>query len=67
MPMALNYKPRYLFPFEPNKHYVLLQSPDDIAKLSFVDPGPYVKASIDLWNNYFKPYAAAKYLMQLIS
>lgn len=66
MPMALNYRPRYEFGFEPDKHYLLLKEPTDLAKLATIDPLPFVEASKYIWENYYRPEAAADYLMQLL-
>ena len=59
MPMALNYKPYYPFPFEANKHYVYLEKPEDIVKLNDIDPQPYADASTELYNQYFSVKGAS--------
>ena len=55
MPLALNYKPIYPFNFEPNKHYLYLEKPEDLEKLKTIDPAPYAKASARLFRKYFDP------------
>lgn len=67
IPMVLNYIPNYEYAFEPNKHFLYLEKPEDLARLKTEDPTPYARASSKLWNDYFKPKSAAKYLVDLIS
>jgi hypothetical protein len=67
MPLALNYDPEYPFPMEPNKHYVKLNSPDDLAKLRDINPKPFVEASKQLYNDHFSPKGMANTLLKIIS
>lgn len=67
MPLILNYRPKYDFPFEPNKHYLYFKSPSDLAKLQFIDPRPFSDASKYIWDNYYHPVAASKYLINALS
>lgn len=55
MPLALDYKPYYPFFFEPNKDYVFLEKPEDLEKLKDVDPEPYARRSVELYNRYYDP------------
>lgn len=66
MPLALNYIPHYEYPFVPNRHFLYLKEPDDLKRLKFEDPRPYARASKELWDKYFKPESAARYLKRLI-
>lgn len=66
MPLVLNYCPTYDFSFEPNKHFLYLEKPEDLEKLEYINPEPYAKASEELWHKYFKPESAVSYLMELI-
>lgn len=53
MPLALNYKPEYPFPYNPNEHYVYLEKPSDISNLVDIDPQPYAEKSIEIYNKYY--------------
>lgn len=53
MPIALNYIPVYPFKYEPNKHYVYLEKPEDILRLSDIDPEPYAQKSLEIYNKYY--------------
>jgi hypothetical protein len=53
MPLALNYKPQYPFPYNPNEHYVYLENPKDINNLVDIDPKPYAEKSIEIYNKYY--------------
>lgn len=53
MPLVLNYKPEYPFPYNANEHYVYLEKPKDIEKLKDIDPEPYAKKSLDIYNRYY--------------
>lgn len=66
MPMVLNYIPNYEYEFEPDKHFLYLEHPDDLQKLRYLDPKPFAKKSLELWNNYLKPKSAGEYLIKLI-
>lgn len=66
MPMALNYIPHYEYEFNPNEHFLYLTKPEDLAKLRTVDPRPFAEKSKELWENYLRPEAAARYLLRLI-
>jgi hypothetical protein len=55
MPLALNYKPLYPFPFEPNYHYLYLEQPDHLNRLYEVDPQPYAERSLEIYKQYFSP------------
>lgn len=67
MPFVLNYCPRYDFPFEPNKHFVYLTKPEELATLATLDPTPFAQASKDIWDNYYQPDAAVRYLDFLLN
>ena len=62
VPMALNYWPECNFPFYPNEHFLFVESPRDLKKLMEVDPEPFHKQSEMLWNTYFRPDSASKWL-----
>jgi len=55
MPLALNYKPSYAFPFFPNIHYLYLDSPEMLDSLSEINPEPFAKRSKTLWKSYYCP------------
>jgi hypothetical protein len=65
LPLALNYHPEYNFPFHPNQHFYYMRTPDDLEKLTKVDPQPYHKRSKELWNTYFRPDMASKMLLRM--
>jgi hypothetical protein len=67
IPLVLNYIPEYPFEMIPNKHFVYIEKPEDMAKLRDIDPKPYSEASRFLWNNYFSPVGMAKTLIKLSS
>jgi hypothetical protein len=54
VPLALNYKPIYPFPFEPDVHYIYLRRKEDILKLKDIDPEPFAKISKEIGNKYIK-------------
>lgn len=62
IPLAMNYQPRYPFPFEPGVHYVKLETPEDLLKLRDINPKPYHEASRYLWNECLCPSAMVRYL-----
>jgi len=64
IPLALNYKPKYPFEFEPNKHYLYLEKPSDLEKLKTVDPKPYAESSMNLFKEYFNPEKVAYNLLK---
>ncbi len=66
MPMVLNYKPRYDFKFLPDKHYIYVQKPADLERLKHLDLSSFAEASNSIWENYYRPEAAADYLLQLL-
>jgi hypothetical protein len=55
MPLALNYRPWYPFPFEPNYHYLYLEKPHHLNRLYEVDPQPYAERSLEIYKQYFSP------------
>lgn len=63
MPMALNYRPVYPFPFEPDVHYAYMEKPDDLMALIDRNPIPFHTRSVQLWENYFRPDMAARLLL----
>jgi hypothetical protein len=66
MPLALNYDPYYEFPFNPGEHYFKIENPDSLGLLNSTDVSKYHKASIDLWDNYFRPDKAVKLILDQI-
>ncbi|CAK0760337.1 hypothetical protein CCP1ISM_90009 [Azospirillaceae bacterium] len=67
MPLVLNYRPKYDFPFEPNKHYLFMTNPNDLVRLRTLNHKPFADASKYIWENYYRPEAAAKYLISALS
>lgn len=53
MPLALNYKPEYPFPFEPGIDYVYLEKPSDLNHLDQIDPVPFSRRSRFNYEKYF--------------
>ena len=67
IPMALNYCPPYDYEFKPGKHFLHLQKPEDLALLATTDPIPFHLASKQLWDDYYEPNAAMRFLDYLIN
>jgi|GEM_PF-4143310 len=67
MPLVLNYQPHYPFLFEPDVHYVYVDSVEDVDKLYELDPQPFAEASRQLWRDYFSPQGMARTMAKLIS
>jgi hypothetical protein len=65
MPLAMNYEPKYPFPFEPGTHYHKIDKPEDLLTLKSVNPIRYGNQSRILWNNYFRPDKAVDLLMSM--
>jgi len=65
MPLALNYCPKCDFPFDPDEHFLHLKTVDDLEKLRHEDPEPFHKQSKMLWENYFRPDVASKWLCKI--
>lgn len=55
IPMALNYTPKYHFDFEPNYHYIYLETPNDFKKLLDEDPQPYSDRAWEIYSKYYSP------------
>jgi hypothetical protein len=66
MPMILNYIPEYPFPFYPNDHYVYIDSPKDLLSIKDIDPYPYAKKSLDIYNDYFSGLGSSKLFIKLV-
>lgn len=66
MPLALTYKPTYCFDMIPDHHYVLLNKPDDLEKLRYLDPEPYALAASQLYYDHFSAYGASKTLISIV-
>lgn len=66
MPLALNYKPCYPFPFYPGEHYLYLNNPIQLAVLDSIDPTNYAKKSRETWENYFSPKGMTNLLLEII-
>jgi len=66
VPLALNYKPIYPFPFEPGVHYFRLRRRKDILKLKDIDPEPFAKASKELGERYIKQEGYLDLMMRCI-
>lgn len=67
IPLALNYDPQYPFDMIPNKHFVKLDKPEDMAKLRDIDPKPFAQASRQLYYDHFSPYGMAKTLISIVN
>lgn len=66
IPLAMNYKPTYLFEMEPNKQFILINKPEDLAKLRDINPEPFAQASRQLYYDHFSDYGAAKTLIKIV-
>lgn len=66
IPLAMTYVPTYPFEMIPNKHFVLMKNPSDLIKLRDIDPMPYVKASKQLYDDYFSPIGMSNLLIKLV-
>jgi hypothetical protein len=66
MPLAMNYRPYYPFPFQEGEHFVYLSKPDDVHLLETLDPTPFSLASRSLWERYFTPAPMARLLVSLV-
>lgn len=66
MPLALNYKPHYPFPFEAGVHYFHLDSAEDIERLTLIDPEPYAIKAWHVYQHYWKPKSAAQLLLKMV-
>lgn len=67
MPLALNYKPEYPFPFEAGKHYVYVEKPENLMILKDIDPIPYAEASLETYNKYFSAKGSSEVFLELVS
>lgn len=67
MPLVLNYTPTYEFPMQPGVHFVLLNKPEDLASLRYIDPRPYAYMANELYNDHFSPFGMAKDLLKIVS
>lgn len=67
MPLALNYEPKYAFPFNPNEHYFKLNNPDDLNKMLATDPMKFSLKSKEIWENYFRPDKAVNWLINILN
>ncbi|CAK0748933.1 hypothetical protein CCP1ISM_3030002 [Azospirillaceae bacterium] len=67
MPLALNYEPKYGFPFNPDEHYFKLNTPDDLNKMLLTDPMRFSLKSKEIWENYFRPDKAVEWLVKLVN
>lgn len=67
MPIALNYKPEYPFPFEPGVDYVYLEKPEDLDSLYKIDPIPFSERSRLNYENYFSPQGIVETFEKLTS
>jgi hypothetical protein len=61
MPLVLNYKPEYPFPYNPDEHYVYLEKPSDIDKLIDLDPKPFAEKSVEIYNKYYSVESGGLY------
>lgn len=66
MPLAMNYVPSYAFDFIPDRHFVHLQKPEDLAKLRDIDPEPFADASKQLYREHFSPEGMANDLVTMV-
>ena len=66
VPLALNYQPHYEFEMRPGHEFVMLETPEDMAKLRDIDPTPYAEASTRLYEQRFSPVGAAKTLVEIL-
>lgn len=66
MPLAMNYRPCYPFPFLPGRDYVLLRKPSDIAALEDKDIEYYARRSKQIYEQYFSPRGMTRVLFHLI-
>ncbi|MCE9531548.1 MAG: hypothetical protein K8T89_10570 [Planctomycetes bacterium] len=66
MPLAMNYRPSYPFPFVEGTHYVYVDTPESVCKLDRIDPVPFAAASRRLWEEIYEPKAMASLLFRLI-
>lgn len=69
LPLALNYKPYYLFPFNEGDHYYYLSSPEslhDLVEMSSEKVKHYSRQSQLVWENYFSPRGIATYFKKIV-
>lgn len=67
MPLVLNYQPHYLFPFEPDRHYVYIERPEDLTeKLPGCDHREYAERSREVWRDHYCPAAVSRKLIELV-
>ena len=66
MPMALNYKPEYSFPFNAGEHYFYFENMEDLVKIKDVDPLPFHKKSVEAYDKWFSPKGSAEVLLDII-
>lgn len=68
MPLILNYKPEYPFPFEANKDYLYIEPRDfeALKHIDEIDPLPFHKASKRIYEKYFSKRGSAKCLLQIL-
>lgn len=67
MPFVLNYCPRYDFEFIPNKHFIYVTKPEDLAAIETIDLTHFAAASKQIWDDYYEPNAAVSYLDRLLN
>lgn len=66
IPLALNYKPEYPFPFIANEHYYYIENMEDVKNLKNIDPMPFHYKSLEVYDKYFSPKGNADILLNIL-
>ena len=66
MPLALNYQPHYPFAFEAGKHYVYMETAEDMIALRDIDPRPFADASREIYESYWSAKGMARLFIDLV-
>jgi hypothetical protein len=66
MPLVLNYKPEYQFPFNAGEHYYYVEKVEDLKNIKNVDPMPFHYKSLEAYEKWFSPQGSAKIFLDLV-
>ncbi len=66
VPLALNYKPTYLWPFRPGIEYFHLDSAARLKEMIDTDPAPFAKASAEVYRKYLCAEGQARLLLKML-
>jgi hypothetical protein len=66
IPLALNYKPEYSFPFNAGEHYWYFENMEDLKNIVDVDPMPFHYKSLEAYEKWFSPKGSTQVFLDLI-